>query len=545
MTQKLPIGYQSFRELRGEGCYYVDKTELIDQIIKKDGKVFLFTRPRRFGKTINMDMLNAYFNQKYVGNTWFDGLAVSKLRPDDEEKNAYPVISISFKNLGESYAEFMDSIRFKISELYFEHLEQLNDEPDGFQRKVFMSLYEMKPSNANLKRSLNFLCDMLYRRFGKQVIVLIDEYDSPMNDARDKKTQKKILSFMKGMLSEVLKNDSISMKIGIVTGIMQIAKESIFSGLNNLVINNIFSEQSDEMFGFTQSEVMKLCEDYGHPEKFEEAREWYDGYRFGNEDIYNPWSISYYIGEKFSAKKYWAGTSGNAIIKDLISLTDEDVYDSLKALAKGESICRELKPRVSYDDLTNSPEWVFSVMAMSGYLRTESGSDDFYTISIPNKEVYLEYTKMISEHLTTVGTKIRALYKVLTSGNADLLGKAIESLLMDNMSFKILDDEHSYQVYLAGLLFNFHETYQVQTEPQRGKGYCDILMIPLKPTMPAILFELKKRRKNDPSLDKLSEIALEQIKDKHYAHGLKGKVLLYGAAFESMNVAITSEELDI
>lgn len=545
MTQKLPIGYQSFRELRGEGCYYVDKTELIDQIIKKDGKVFLFTRPRRFGKTINMDMLNAYFNQKYVGNTWFDGLAVSKLRPDDEEKNAYPVISISFKNLGESYAEFMDSIRFKISELYFEHLEQLNDEPDGFQRKVFMSLYEMKPSNANLKRSLNFLCDMLYRRFGKQVIVLIDEYDSPMNDARDKKTQKKILSFMKGMLSEVLKNDSISMKIGIVTGIMQMAKESIFSGLNNLVINNIFSEQSDEMFGFTQSEVMKLCEDYGHPEKFEEAREWYDGYRFGNEDIYNPWSISYYIGEKFSAKKYWAGTSGNAIIKDLISLTDEDVYDSLKALAKGESICRELKPRVSYDDLTNSPEWVFSVMAMSGYLRTESGSDDFYTISIPNKEVYLEYTKMISEHLTTVGTKIRALYKVLTSGNADLLGKAIESLLMDNMSFKILDDEHSYQVYLAGLLFNFHETYQVQTEPQRGKGYCDILMIPLKPTMPAILFELKKRRKNDPSLDKLSEIALEQIKDKHYAHGLKGKVLLYGAAFESMNVAITSEELDI
>ncbi len=547
MVQRLPIGIQNFRELREGSYYYVDKSELISQILGANGKVHLFTRPRRFGKSLNLSMLDCYFNMEYKGiaDQWFDGLRIRELRPDDPVMNAYPAIYIDFKDLPTNYDSFIKKLGTKISDLFFQHKAQLAEEEDPYQREMFMSIYEKRCSPEDLQSSLQFLCEMLYRRFGKSVIVLIDEYDNPINNSNGSPDQRRILDFMRGMLSEVLKNGNMSMRFAVVTGVMQISKESIFSGLNNLKVNNIFSREFDEMFGFTPDEVRRFCEDYGHPERFEEAKEWYDGYRFGDADIYNPWSVIGYVDADFKPKEYWAGTSGNSIIDDLLSFTDKETFDILHTLALGESVNMELDDRITFESTGSSSDSIFSVMAMSGYLRAIDNGNGFYDVSIPNKEMYRVYSKMIATNLGTTGRKIRAFQNVLISGDADKVSKAIEDLLMTDLSFRILDDEATYQAYLIGLLFNLRDQYTIQAERESGKGYCDIILISKRIDIPHLIVELKHSKNEGKDLDRLASEAIAQIHDRQYYHDLKGHVLLYGMAFRSKDAVVVSEELDL
>ncbi len=322
IMRAVPIGVDDFQEIRDEDGYYVDKTPLIDEILNRRlTKVHLITRPRRFGKSTNLNMLDSYLNQRYKGNTWFDDLKITELRPDDPEKNAYPVIFLNMKDVyTSSYDVFVTSVGSRISKLYGEFPEiREHLEADDPMRIRYDNILYRRADVVDLKDSLGVLSDMLETIHGRKVVILIDEYDHPLNSSYGKPFQHDIVEFIRDFLSNVLKSRK-SLKFGVVTGVMQIAKESIFSGLNNLKVDNILSTSMDEMFGFTSSEVERMCSDFGHPEKFAEAREWYDGYRFGDADIYNPWSILNYVDSGFNPKPYWAGTSGNGIISDLLAI---------------------------------------------------------------------------------------------------------------------------------------------------------------------------------------------------------------------------------
>ena len=288
------IGMDFFDRIREEGGYYVDKTALIDRLLERKG-VYLFTRPRRFGKTLNLTMIDAYFNVRYKGNTWFDGLRISELRPDDSMKNSFIVITLSMKDLKtNSYEDYLWKLGRKIGDIYdsFPELER-SEKISNRQRASYRDISMMSADEKTLQLSLFDLTRMLEAEYGRKVILLIDEYDNAVNEAGTEELRKKILDFMSEFLSPALKSNT-SLAFAVVTGVMQIAKASIFSGLNNLYMNSVFDEGFDEYWGFTENEVRRLCADFGDESRFEEAREWYDGYRFGSADVYNPWSVLNY-----------------------------------------------------------------------------------------------------------------------------------------------------------------------------------------------------------------------------------------------------------
>ena len=384
----IPIGVDSFREIREDGYYFVDKSELISDIVDRRSKVYLFTRPRRFGKTLNLSMIDCFFNLKYEGNSWFDGLKVMEHPDAVARMNSRPVIRIDMKGVRtKDYDLFLSRLSLIISDLYlsFDHLSD-----DGDLKPQLLDRFEkgknQRLTESELQDSIRLLCTLLKARHGVAPIVLIDEYDYPINDSFGKDSYDSILDFLRGFYSSALKgNDDLG--FAVVTGVMQIAKETIFSGLNNLSVNSIFSKDFDERYGFTPEEVESLCAYYGRPEAFQEAREWYDGYRFGDAEIYNPWSVLNYVRSGFEPGLYWAGTSGNSIIDTLLDDTDERIASDLGTLANGGSISAEISPTVVMSDIGRRADTIYSVMAVSGYLNAVPDGK-LYRISIPNKEMF-------------------------------------------------------------------------------------------------------------------------------------------------------------
>ena len=475
--RSIPIGVQDFIKIRQLDLYYIDKTDLIDAILRDVGtEVFLYTRPRRFGKSLNLSMLDAYLNIEYAGNTWFDGLAISEKRPDDPMKNGFPVINIDLKETDdEKYEGFLDRIHVRITDLYthFDYLSESDCIPSTY-RERFIRVKNRECTSAELSSSVKHLSEMLKMYHGVKPIILIDEYDSPLNSTYGAKTHEKVLKFLKGMLSDALKgNDSLG--FAVITGVMQISKESIFSGLNNIKVNNIFSAKSDEMFGFTSEEVRNLCSDYGHPEKYDEAHQWYDGYVFGNAEIYNPWSVLNYVKNGFKPDGYWAGTSGNSIIKTLLNRADKAVLDDLKVLSEGGSITHRIDSRISYADMTDL-DGIYSVMTLSGYLKAiPSGRQ--YHLSIPNMEMFDEFGKMVISGFDNpmIGA-LDNLCDSIIDDDVDGISSGLSSLLMEVLSSRVLDHEHSYQAFTVGLLRKLCGRYSMYADGERGKGNYDILL---------------------------------------------------------------------
>lgn len=540
----IPTGIQSFITIRDGGYLFVDKSDLIARVLDAGpAKVHLFTRPRRFGKSLNLSMLDAFLNLKYEGNAWFDDLKISGRKDLDVHSNAYPVIRIDLKEFEASNPKaFFNSAYCEIAELcrgfrYLRSSQKLDDDDVSILR----SYIEGTCNWEELKKSLRRLSDMLERHHGRKVVILVDEYDKPVNDARDGETRRATLDFLKVFLSSALKgNDSLA--YGVLTGVMQISKESIFSGLNNLRVDNIFDTGNGEMFGFTPDEVKGICETYGHPEKFDEAKEWYDGYRFGSAEVYNPWSILSYVEAGFVPREYWAGTSGNTIISDLLTFTAPGAYDVLKALSSDGSVVRDLDWRISFDDLSE-PEAIYSVMAASGYLRAEPEGER-YRLSFPNKEVAKAYDRIFSDRIGNAGS-VRALAEALASGDESRVKESVEGLLRNDVSFRILDSEHAYQAYLLGLLHYLHEDYDVAAEKPAGRGYCDIIMTRMRPNVPNIVLELKKRGNDRRSLETMAREGPGQIRDRECFRGLRGRTLLYGMAFDGTDAVSVSETLDL
>ncbi len=391
--KQLPVGIQDFKMVRDKDYYFVDKSMLIGQILSmNDLGVYSITRPRRFGKSLNLSMLDAFFNIKYKGNTWFDGLEISKHPEYDRYKNAFPVVAFSLKAEFSDFDGFIIQIKQKIYEVFGQFVYIL-DSPKltDRDRDLFNKLYYGLGSKEELMNAFANLCALLEKYHGTKVVVLIDEYDASINNIKDDELRGKILSFIGGMLSPLLKEGTFK-QLGVVTGIMQITKENIFSGLNNIIENDIFDTEFDEMFGFTNNEVKQICADYGHPEKFEEAKEWYDGYRFGDADIYNPWSILNYINRNFKPGLYWVNSGKITAVTDIISNANRDITEDLKALGSGESVQCDIVRKLIFKNLKN-PKSIYSLLTVSGYLKAIPHGDN-YLLSIPNRELLNMFSGM-------------------------------------------------------------------------------------------------------------------------------------------------------
>ena len=544
----IPIGTQDFKEIRDKGMYYIDKTPLIDYIESEYATgAFQFIRPRRFGKSTNLSMIDAYFNLRYRDNSWFDGLMISDIRPDDPEKNAYPVIAIDMKNLyTSSFEEFVDSVRVRMREAYEMFPEILESDIAESAKTRYRKVIEGNLNSAELKNSLNDLSWMLSTVYGKKTIILIDEYDSPLNTSYGKPHQYRIVEFIRDLLSTALKGNS-SLKFGVVTGIMQIAKESIFSGLNNLRVNNILSTDADEMFGFTPKEVEGMCADFGHPEKFAEAREWYDGYRFGNADIYNPWSVLRYVDSGFKPAPYWAWTSGNDIIADLLSMSDEETYSNIISLGSGGGVSSDIEPGMTFADIRGPGKGIYSAMAFTGYLAAQyDGSYDRYILRIPNREIYGVFADTIVNRIGRNGMSgsMRSFAKAILSDDTERMADCLKDLFEHVISGRVLDNEHSYQAFIAGLLMNLFGNYEITADFESGEGYHDIRLRRVRGSGPNVVIEVKRSKMEDPSEEQMTSLAeevLKQIVDNDYAHGMVSRTILYGIAFSGKTPTIVSE----
>ncbi|MFT0899757.1 AAA family ATPase [Candidatus Methanoprimaticola sp. MG2] len=540
--RKIPIGIQDFKKLRDEDYYYMDKSDLIAQILDGGAEVYLFTRPRRFGKSLNLSMMDAFLNVEHKGNTWFDGLRISERDDLEPRKNASPVLYFDFKGLSTgSYEDFIKDVGLVVSDLFIKYTYVLEQDLHPTKIESYRKLESISHDDSLLKRSFSLLMDLMESYHGSKVVVLIDEYDNPIQNAYGTEDFQRILDFMKLTLESILKGNK-SLDFAVVTGVMQISKESIFSGLNNSYIDNILSTESDEMFGFTQVEVKRLCDDYGHPERYEEAKDWYDGYVFGDAEIYNPWSVLNYVSRKFKPFPYWAGTSGNSIIEDLMSRTGYSTAVKLRILASGGSIREAIDPTIAYSDLRSNQTAIYSMMAMAGYLKVIPNGE-LYDLSIPNREMFGVFANMLVRGLINGSSSLYKFTDSIVSCDTDLMSLSLYELMSDTVGFRVLDNEHSYQAFITGVLMYLSGRYRVTADMEAGNGYYDIRLERIVGDGPNILIEIKRRRDSDGSkrTEELAEEALAQIKKKDYIHGLKGDTILYGVAFDGKLPSVIAE----
>ena len=528
--KQINTGGLLFPDILDRNKYYVDKTLLIKDILDSDDSgVYLFTRPRRFGKTTNLSMLDAFFNIKYKDNTWFDGLEISKYPEYKEYKNAFPVIYLDLRPAKENtYEDFIGGMRTILSAAFEPH-RYLLDSPDLRKpvRDLFDSLDDRNTDIDVLKNSVKMLCDALKAYHGRNVIILIDEYDRAVSDSFGEDSHRPMMDFLGAFLSPILKNNN-SLQMAYITGIMQITKESIFSGLNNLRVNNVFSVESDERFGFTESEVKELFAYYGHPEKFDEAKEWYDGYRFGNAEVYNPFSIMNYVSYKFVPGRFWVNSGSDAPIYWLLRRTDMACFTDILSLVSGESVTTTVRPDLTYSKLGPNDS-LYSLMVMSGCLKAVPAGDGRYSLSIPNKEI-LGVLKDATEDLSPIDTKkFGRFIDSIMDCDADGMTKHLQDILSVGSYYNLSTELH-YEAVLMTILYSIISQYDVRSESEEGNGRVDIVMKPKYEGTVPLIIELKKTDSED-KLEQESKEAVRQIHDRKYYLNMHGKIILVGIAF--------------
>ncbi len=553
--KEINTGGLSFAELRERNKYYVDKTLLIKDILDTDDcGVYLFTRPRRFGKTTNLSMLDAFFNLEYKGKTWFDGLEISKHPKYDRYKHAFPVIHL---NLGstkaESYDSFLNKMQKAIRDAFEPHrylLEWLDlREP---VRRMFHELDGKGADRDDLVASLDILSAALASFHGIKPIILIDEYDRAVSDSFGEPIHEPMMNFLRELMYESIKgNDNKEMVY--ITGVMQIAQQSMFSDLNNLNINNIFSEISDERFGFTEHEVKDILKYYGREDKFYEAKQWYDGYMFGKAEVYNPYSIMRYVSNRCTPSPYWKDSGSNIVFMRLFQSMNSDNLSSITDLLTGSSIETELSQSLTYGTVTADNKSLYSLMAMAGYLKAipasiggeqsgsksdDLGNDEPFEISIPNEEVR-KAVKSIIETVVPINTGYFSEFiRAVLEGDTKGMEERFEDILIHGNYLNL--KENAYDVIMMTLMHSLVGRYHVETEHKSGFGRTDIILRPKDGTVPPMIFELKTSKKAE-DLEADAEDAIRQIHDMQYYRGMPGDVRIYGISFFSNTLKVVSE----
>ena len=546
----VPVGIEDFKELIQDEYYYVDKTLLIDEMLMNKSKVTLFTRPRRFGKTLNMSMLRYFFDvkDKEENKKLFENLKVS----DSEymsEQGKYPVIFISLKDLkGDTWEECLKRLKLFIFDLYaeFEYIREKMNEWD--KRKFEKVLYENE--DADYIMSLKFLADSLYKYYGEKVIILIDEYDAPIINAFDKGYYNEAINFFQTFYSSALKTNN-SLKYGVLTGITRIIKEGIFSGLNNLYVNTILSKDYSEYFGLLENEVIEMLEYFDMKYKIEEVREWYNGYIFGESKVYNPWSIVNYVREK-EIKAYWANVSGNTLLENMLDHAGESVYDDLKRFTDGESIEKYISDGTTIKSLLNNDDEIWQLLLYSGYLTKDekqkeidvtSEYTDVYNLRIPNKEIRKYFGNMFLNRFFGTEVKTNILIKALENGDIKKFEKTLGEIMINMLSHFDLDKEMEkiYQVFMIGLVGFLMGKYEIISNDESGYGRYDLAMIPIKSNEKAYLMEFKIS-KTKKGMEERAQKALKQIDEKKYDTKLKARgiknILKIGITFHGKEVKV-------
>ncbi len=563
-TLNLPVGIENFKEIRQLGFYYIDKTRLIEQLLQGWGKVTLFTRPRRFGKTLNMSMLKSFF-EIGTDKSLFDGLYISGNKElCDEYMGKYPVIFLSLK--GVDGLDFTTARRMLCAILkneldrhyYLKTSGALTDE----DRTLFTKM--LRGNDDNIEDSIRMLSKLLFKHFGQKAVILIDEYDVPLDKAFQNGYYKEMISLIRGLFGQALKTNEF-LQFAVLTGCLRISKESIFTGLNNFKVMSITDSRFDEQFGFTDGDVGKLLSDYGMDSHFDEIKEWYDGYHFGRADVYCPWDVINHVDhlrDDSDAKPqtYWINSSGNSLVRRLINRADSSTKDEIERLIAGEAIEKVIRLDLTYDEIDNSIDNIWSVLFTTGYL-TKIGevklpdSESYaYKLVIPNKEVREVFVLQIQEWFKAVVANENDTMKLLSRAILDKDEQQVArqlNIVMGRMisilDIKAPDDmkENFYHGLLLGLLRGSNPDWLIKSNRESGDGFSDILIKPEDPDA-GIIIEVKYA-KEIKGLDAACDAAMAQIKDKHYDEALRDEdrcdILAYGIAFCRKRCRVVGEKL--
>ena len=570
-TLKLPVGIDDFRKLRESHFYYVDKTRLIEQLLLNWSEVTLFTRPRRFGKTLNMSMLKSFFD---IGTdkALFDGLYISGNKElCDEYMGKYPVIFLSLKGVeGLTYEEAFEAfVRIMGKEVNRVSFLADSDKLTQIEREQYKGLTIMKNGRLafdkeKLISSLQLLSQLLYKHYGKKVVILIDEYDVPLDKAFQNGYYNEMVSLIRGLFGQALKTNEF-LQFAVLTGCLRISKESIFTGLNNFKVMSITDSRFDEQFGFTDEEVRKLLSDYGMDSHFDEVKEWYDGYHFGRADVYCPWDVinhADHLRDDSDAKPqtYWINSSGNSLVRRLINRADSSTKDEIERLIAGEAIEKVIRLDLTYDEIENSIDNIWSVLFTTGYL-TKIGevklpdSESYaYMLVIPNKEVREVFVLQIQEWFKAVvandNDAMKLLSKAILDKDEEILARQLNIVMGRMISIldtKAPDDmkENFYHGLLLGLLRGSNPDWLIRSNRESGDGFSDILIKPENPDL-GIVIEVKYA-KEFKKLDTACDAAMAQIKEKRYDETLRDEgrcdILAYGIAFCRKRCRVAGERL--
>ena len=547
---KLPIGIENFEEIRQLGFYYVDKTKLIEQLLQNWGKVNLFTRPRRFGKTLNMSMLK-YFFEIGTDPKLFEGLYIAQNRELCEAYlGQHPVIFLSLKGVeGLTFEAARAMLKIVLRNEADRHYELKKSEKITAEDQQQFDQLLLGTEEA-LTDSIRTLSKLLYKHYGKKAVIIIDEYDVPLDKAFQNGYYREMVSLIRGLFGQALKTNEF-LQFAVLTGCLRVSKESIFTGLNNFKVLSIDDARFDEQFGFTDAEVKKLLEDYGLTSHFAETKEWYDGYHFGHADVYCPWDVINYVDHLRAdpvarPQAFWINSSGNALVKRFVDKADQSTRDEIERLIAGEAIEKSVRLELTYDEIGNSIDNIWSVLFTTGYL-TKSGEVDLpngsvaYKLIIPNKEVrevfVLQIQEWFAQNIAGDITVVDGLYRAFTEGDAPQIERQLTDILGQTISIldtKARDEEKEnfYHGIMLGLLRGYRN-WIVKSHVESGDGFADIIIKPRDPDA-GIVIELKYSA-TFSGIEKACEKSMAQIEDRRYDEILREEgrenILAYGIAF--------------
>lgn len=544
----LPTGIENFKTMIDKSAYYVDKTNFIEDVLSE--QVVLYTRPRRFGKTLNMSMLYYFFSIKEKKNAYlFDGLNISKNKDALKHQNKYPTIFISLKEMKSlTFDAQISSFSNVIYELLEKNLEILSsDQLSDTTKDILKKLHNRSSIVEDLKISLRVITNALYTYYQQKVIVLIDEYDVPLQSAYQNNYYEEMVEFLRSVFSSALKTND-ALEKGVMTGYLRISKESIFTGLNNFTAYSVLNNISSEFFGFTELEVKQLLKDYNLSEKMDEVKKWYDGYQFGNKEIYNPWSTLIYVKNitqdvSFKPISFWANTSGNDLVVKYIQNGDKKLRKEFDVLMNGQSLIKYIKPELTYREMDNINN-IYSFLLLTGYLKViKDRGENQYELVIPNKEVYEIYKQSFMSYFEDYTTSRKGeLYQELVDGDAKKVNLLLNDILLRSISY--FDNQESfYHGFLVGLL----NDYEVVSNRESGNGRFDVCVLPENILGTVVLIECKHSISEDDLIDDAKEGA-RQIVEKKYLEEHRFKkyenAIGYGMSFYKKQCYVVKVEYD-
>ncbi len=563
MARVVGIGHQDFETVRIKNNFYIDKTEFIKEWWEFDDAVTLITRPRRFGKTLNMSMLEKFFSIEYAKrDELFEGLNIWKYKEYREIQGTYPVIFLSFANVKENtYEQARESICRIIQELYNQNIFLLHTDLLTDNEKEEYKQISTRMNDSMISDSIRKMSDYLSRYYGKKTIILLDEYDTPIQEAYVGGFWSDLMGVLRALLNSTFKTNPY-LERAIMTGITRVSKESIFSDLNNLEVVTTTSKKYEDKFGFTQEEVIKALKEYDLEDKKEEVKLWYDGFCFGEaKEIYNPWSIINYLDKKEVAP-YWANTSSNSLIGKLIREGNTQVKESFELLLNGKEIVIELDEQIVYDQLDLEETAIWSLLLASGYLKVEEKIRDdsdylnwkqLYRLKLTNFEVKVMFAHMVKNWFSKTGGDYNAFIKAMLNDDIEAMNAYMNRISMRIFSYfdvgkkssKMLEPERFYHGFVLGLLVELMDRYEIKSNRESGFGRYDVMLRPRNVKDKAIIMEFKViSPKKEKSLEETAQNALEQIKEKNYKEELieagisENNIKAYGFAFEGKNVLI-------